>query len=53
MFMEGDRLYIVCIIPVMVQLGVVTFVMHYRNFMDLLVSAHYGEIIVSRDVVMS
>lgn len=53
MFMEGNRLDIVCIIPVMVQLGVVTFVMHYRHFMDLLMSAHYGEIIVSRDVVMS
>ena len=53
MFMEGNRLDIVCIIPVMVQLGVVTFVMHNRHFMDLLVSAHYREIIVSRDVVMS
>ena len=27
--------------------------MHNRHFMDLLVSAHYGEIIVSWDVVMS
>ena len=53
MFMERNRLDIVCIIPLMVQLWVVTFMMHNRHFMDFLVSAYDGEVIMIRDVVMS
>lgn len=53
MLMEWNRLDIVCIIPLMVQLGMVTFMMHNRVIMDLLMSAHYWEVIVLRDVVMS
>ena len=53
MFMERNRLDIVCIIPLMVQLWVVTLMMHNRHFMDFLVSAHDGEVIMIRDVVMS
>ena len=53
MFMERNRLDIVCIIPLMVQLWVVTFMMHNRRFMDFLVSAHDREVIMIRDVVMS
>ena len=52
MFMERNRLDIVCIIPLMVQLGVVAFMMDNR-LMDLLMSTHYGEVIVIRHVVMS
>ena len=53
MFIKRNRLDIVCIIPLMVQLWVVTLMMHNRHLMDFLVSAHDGEVIMIRDVVMS